>query len=127
MIFMPAMIEAILEGRKTQTTRPVRYAKGGGEYPCHYRVGHEYRVQPGRGKHGLATIRATRVTRYSWIGQAMWLYGDALVPEPEHPEQFARAEGFESADAFLGVWRRLYAIAVRNGPVWVIDFELVEG
>jgi len=130
MLFSSDMIEAILDGRKTRTTRPVtrysvplpyEYEQAGHpkEYDwaeCRYKDGHTYAVQPGRGKKAVAYIRVLYVVPYASAAAAD-------TADPEH----ARLEGFDSRKEFLDKWDSLYQDHRRNGPVWVIDFQLVMG
>ncbi|MCR4340745.1 MAG: hypothetical protein NUW01_12760 [Gemmatimonadaceae bacterium] len=125
------MIDAILAGRKTRTTRPQtrivipqppEYRGTSRDYwdcDCMYKVGHEYAVSPGRGKKAVTRIRVTAVTFYQ--------HGVTQIPEDAR-EDHARREGFASWLAFRQVWYELYRrdILRQDGPVYVIDFELVK-
>ena len=122
MIFSPDMVDAILDGRKTRTTRPATLDPTGNGiigtderawYPCRYEVGRDYAVQPGRTKKAVARMRVVRVTGYSSFR--------ALPDQPTH----AALEGFTSPAAFADRWHELYGTMKDDDPVWVIDFELV--
>lgn len=113
MQFSPDMVDAILSGRKTRTTRPVTGVE------CTYRVGRDYAVCPGRGKRQVARIRVTNVQKFS----DLFAVGSMLGSD-EH----AHAEGFASWKGFEVKWDTIYPFGTaRNiGPVWTIDFELVK-
>ena len=127
MQFSPDMIDAILEGRKTRTTRPMTrysiplppdYVHASEEYSwaeCRYKIGHDYAVCPGRGKLQVARIRVLSVEPWGSVDHI-----DSA--DPDH----ARKEGFDSRKGFLDKWRLLYSDHRREGPVWVLDFELVK-
>ena len=127
MQFSPDMVDAILEGRKTRTTRPItpipefdangvqRCPYEDAYAPCHYKVGHDYAVCPGRGKLQVARIRVLSVEPWGSVDHI-----DSA--DPDH----ARKEGFDSRKGFLDKWRLLYSDHRREGPVWVLDFELVK-
>lgn len=128
MQFTDDMTEAILEGRKTCTTRPAPRmipANHPDEWTaadeCRYKVGHDYAVCPGRGKHQVCRILILHV--------ACW--PDYTLPpaSERYREGHARREGFTSAEEWRVRWRELYAKdrTRREGPVWVIDFELWKG
>ena len=110
MIFHADMIEAILAGRKTRTTRLTR------ERYCFYRVGHDYAICSGRGERQIARVLVTGIMYCENYQVASAL--------PDH----AKREGFASADAFCERWEKMYAKdeGRREGPVWVIDFERVK-
>lgn len=117
MIFKRELIEKILAGEKTVTRRPVRYGNPTrplSPYPCRYKVGRTYAIQPGRGKKAVGRIRILSVelqplSRISGRGEA-------------------QREGFAHAVDFLSYWAQLYN--KRPGPwemVHRIEFELVGG
>jgi len=130
MQFKPAMIEAIKAGRKTQTRRPVKNgdrstrigrmgdhgfiedvvfhvmdANGRGRW----RLFGIYSLCPGRGKArvGLIKVNCIRLESVSEISEAD-----------------ARAEGFESREAFLAAWKNLYPKSDLQENVWVLEFRL---
>lgn len=118
MQFSAEAIEAILEGRKTRTTRPQRRIDGGPFYEpvCPWHVGGSYAVQPGRGKFAIARICVIVHWRYPTVFAV-------IERDPEH----ARLEGFANAHEFLDRWHALYRVGDyrRIAPVWVIDFTLI--
>lgn len=87
MIFKPALARAVASGRKTQTRRPVT------PKPCRYKVGHDYAVQPGRGKEAIARLKVLDI-REERVGQIT--------------HQDAKAEGFRNTAAFKAYWVELY-------------------
>lgn len=133
MIFSPDMLQAVLEGRKTQTRRPWKY---GDQYETNWDYGNlaspenavyavwrskrrkwslnkAYAVQPRQGAKGGAHIRlvAIRKERISDI-----------------TDEDARAEGFADREGFFAKWRELYGDnADMTAWVWVLTFELVGG
>lgn len=112
MNFKPELVEKILAGEKTQTRRFTApnprspWYEGG----CALKVGSDYALCPGRGKHQVARIRVTEVRR-------------ELTDDVGELE--ARAEGFLSLQAFMEYWERLHGKFELGVPVWVISFELV--
>lgn len=88
MIFQPTLARAVADGRKTQTRRPVRNDK-----PCRYKVGHDYAVQPGRGKEQIARLKVLEVR-------------EEPVGAITHPD--AKAEGFRNVAAFKAYWVRIH-------------------
>lgn len=88
MIFRPQLARAVIDGRKTMTRRPVK-----GDTPCRYKAGHDYAVQPGRGKPAIGRIKVLDVR-------------DEPVGRITHAD--ARAEGFRNTAAFKAYWVRLY-------------------
>lgn len=121
MIFKPELAHLVVQGKKTATRRIIVAGK-----PCHYQVGNDYAVQPGRGKHQIGRITLIDIERQE-LGALS--YNDA------------RAEGFRTRADFARYWMRLHerdyspngATAdellelwlQRHGetPVWVITFE----
>lgn len=128
------MARAILQGRKTQTRRPVKFVatqdrdfkprKGRSvnylayddprpkaEVPCRYKPEHDYALQRGRGKPAAEGVRLLVVdVAQEKIGQISY---DA-----------ARAEGFRDRDEFFAYWHELYGEdADLDQPVWVITFR----
>ena len=113
MIFSTDMIDAILAGRKTRTTRPKRPGAFGWAL-CRYVVGRTYAVCPGGGKPGVARIRVIAVTEWDHVAD--------IKPQEEH----AQREGFATWQDFMARWTHLYGHSPErfHRPVWVIDFEL---
>lgn len=99
MIFKPVLARAVASGKKTQTRRPVT------PKPCRYKVGHDYAVQPGRGKEGIARIKVLDI-REERVGQIS--------------HQDAKAEGFRNQAAFKAYWTQIYDAA------WVRSQETVK-
>ncbi len=144
MQFSPDMVEAILAGRKTRTTRPVRRERiplppeyhgvpvEYVEHPCRYKVGHDYAVCPGRGKRQVARILVTGMKRYECLVVAAETHDRPRAssePDSVWREAYALAEGFSSWEEFFAKWTSLYRrdVVRRNGLVWTIDFKLLEG
>lgn len=106
MLFKPELAQAILDGRKTVTRRPVI-----DDTPCRYAVGATYAVQPGRGKQAIGRMRVTSVSR------------EPFRPLDLSDDELAR-EGFSSLSGFLGAWARIYNTLIQD-EVWRIEFEAV--
>jgi hypothetical protein len=126
MIFTEPLHSLVLAGRKTQTRRPVQpsdvwqpnahtgeitMVQSRPHYRTRFFVGHDYAVQPGRGKRSTGRIR---VTRLRYIAQAM-----------DISEADARAEGFETPEQFREKWREMYGELALACPCWALDFELI--
>jgi uncharacterized protein YqfB (UPF0267 family) len=127
MQFKPVMIEAIKAGRKTQTRRPVKpgdfrlwdrspvrpgtqvIAVCDVKGRLRWRNGGRYSVCPGRGKDRVGLIQITGI-------------GSERVDKIS--EQDARAEGFESREAFLAAWKALYPKGNLEANVWVLEFKV---
>ncbi|MDQ3933412.1 MAG: ASCH domain-containing protein [Actinomycetota bacterium] len=107
MIFRPRLIHAIAQGKKTMTRRPLK----SNDEVCRYRVGHDYAIQPGRGKPAVARITITDVRRER-LGELT--FNDA------------RAEGFRTRAEFFEYWEQLYGRVDVDELVWVITFEVAE-
>ncbi len=88
MIFTAQHARAVLDNRKTQTRRLVKAGKR-----CRYSEGHDYAVQPGRGKPAIGRIKILDV-REEHVGDIT--YKDA------------RAEGHRTTDAFKAAWVRIH-------------------
>lgn len=88
MIFQASLARAVADGRKTQTRRPVRSDK-----PCRYKVGHDYAVQPGRGKEQITRLKVLEVR-------------EEPVGAITHPD--AKAEGFRNVAAFKVAWVQIH-------------------
>ncbi len=75
-----------------------------------YEVGRTYAIQPGRGKHELGRIRLLAIKR-----------------EQAHSicKADARAEGFDSPDAFREIWVTLYGRAALDQPCYALVIDRV--
>lgn len=103
MIFRPELAQLVLDGKKTQTRRPVR------EPECRYKVGKTYAVQPGRGKAALGRIYVESVER-AQLGEIGG--GDAI------------REGFPTREDLFEYWRGLYGTLDLAQRVDIITFRL---
>ena len=146
MIFSPDMLIKVLDGSKTQTRRRVkdrdwiRWVKGSTEIVAHHHfkspigysedhgydisgvnragralwtVCNTYAVCPGRGQKAVARIRILDIRAQS----------PSLISEAD-----ARAEGFDSREAFWDKLRALYGDGVDlDALYWALTFELVKG
>jgi len=99
MIFQQYHIDQISSGIKTQTRRSINSI---------YSVGRSYRVQPGRGKHGLFKIKILKVH---------------LEKLGDISEEDIRAEGHTTLEEFINVWRLINKNYNPNEIVKVIKFE----
>ena len=130
MIFAHTLDKLVIVGRKTQTLRPAypgdhlaRTAAGElavyegafmfGTREIHrvrWIVGHDYAIQPGRGKHAIGHFRCTYLRK---------------IDNPlKVDEAFARAEGFDSLGEFLEAWKRLYPRRHAE-PCWAIGMHVL--
>lgn len=102
MIFAEPMLQAILDGRKTQTRRR----------SSRYRVGKDYALQAGRGRPGVpgARIRITEKRRQR--------LGEITTTD-------AIAEGFEGRARFLDYWAALHGRVDPALWVYAYEFELL--
>jgi hypothetical protein len=117
MIFKQQMVDAILEGQKTVTRRPVKYLDGPERErmaaSCRYKVGKDYAIQPGRGQKAVGRIRILAIDqRPLYVGN-----------RAEAGEE-ARAEGFNRWGEFRAYWIKLYG-RFDAQVVHRIEFELV--
>lgn len=131
MIFKPELAAKVLAGHKTETRRPVQYLGvndkldhvslyTAGVKPTQYKVGRDYALQPGRGKHAIGRLRVTLVEQ-TVLG--------AMTPEQAAAEGFVQDEDGErhgDIAAFRAYWEGLYGpgTALVTVPVWRIAFEL---
>ncbi|HVU13639.1 MAG TPA: ASCH domain-containing protein [Phototrophicaceae bacterium] len=116
-------LDLLESGRKTQTCRIARadeQAERGADGQIaavtnkgrdKYRVGKTYAVQPGRGKPAVARIRLLGIEGKN-------------IAEVTTAE--AKAEGYQSREEFLGVWREIHGEKQMHADVWVLKFELVK-
>jgi hypothetical protein len=119
MIFKPEMVAQIQAGKKTVTRRPVKYVKQPHPYvsyplPCHYEVGKDYAIQPGRGQKAVGRIHILAIDQRP-------LY----VGNPAEAGEEARAEGFNRWGEFRAYWIKLYGRFDSTQLVHRIEFELV--
>lgn len=138
MNFTPEMLAKVLDGTKTQTRRPVKQGDkkdtierylavsyharwyGGEDIQAVIRSerilwgkGKTYAVCPGRGKKAVARMKITKIRAECPI---------------DISDADARAEGFESREAFWDKLRSLYGTNVNlTAPYWALTFELVKG
>lgn len=107
MIFKPELAKLILQGKKTQTRRVVKYTERGKTIECRYRAGCVYAVQPGRGSASLGRLTVTEVREEC--------LGDLSLPD-------ARREGFRTRTEFVDYWTVLHGTYDPSLKVWVISF-----
>ncbi len=121
MIFQHTL-DLVLSGEKTQTRRVISSSEQAlrGRYNQittvvtsgrdKWRVESTYAVQPARGCPQVARIKITSIRSQivKYITTA-----DAL------------AEGFESRNDFLAVWRRIHGNNSLDYRVWIVGFEIV--
>jgi hypothetical protein len=148
MIFAPESVDLILNGKKTQTRRPVdmmhhAFMHESGDQSIVYNVwsekdmprtiwavGKDYAVCPGRGKHQVArfVLDAIRRERLCDITDA-----DAIaegVVRREDGLYEARIRGITTVDerpseAFKEGWKNLYPKSDLTELVWALHFHLV--
>ena len=107
---------------KTQTRRPAKHGDRfvmvgdllGAERHDRllYLTDETYSIQPGRGKRALGRFRL-RGIRY-------------VVRADFISEADARAEGFESPDAFRQIWVQLYGLTALEQPCYALTIDLVK-
>lgn len=122
MIFQRELCHKIVQGKKTETRRPVKP----GETQCRYRLGRSYALQrawPQRdpddeqpAPRGRAETLATRIIIQAAHDEPLGDLDDAG----------ARAEGFKTTDEFFDYWRKLYGVedVDVDQRVWVIHFTV---
>jgi hypothetical protein len=86
-IVTPKHARAIETGRKTQARQPILGAR------CRYKPGHDYSIQPGRGKPSVCRIQIVNILEQQ--------LGDITHKD-------ARAEGHRDIVAFKGHWVRAH-------------------
>jgi len=123
-------IEQLLKGEKTQTRRPVKEGdrplldedgkvmavenrNAAGRPFTRYRVGAEYAVQPGRGKHSVGRIELLEIRYCEHAGQLS--------------ERDARAEGYGTADGFRETYGVIHDSRELARPCWALTFRLLPG
>lgn len=106
LIFKPVLCEAILEGRKVLTRRPL---DAEGKHP--YAIGQRHAVLPGMARHGIATVEVVACR---------------TQPLLDITNEGADGEGFPTRQAFIDYWRQLYPRSDLTERVVAIQFKLVE-
>ena len=109
--FGQEMLDAIFDGHKTVTRRPVKKNSDGSEKPCRFKVGRTYSIQPGRGKKAVGRVKIKWTPHQELLGQISI--------------DRALKEGFGDAAEFVDYWIKLYGGFDPYETVWVIEFELV--
>jgi hypothetical protein len=112
MNFREELAEKAMAGEKTVTRRLVSsnprspwWVRG-----CSFKVGHDYAVCPGRGKHQIGRVRVTGVRRerLGWLG----------------PDEELR-EGFATVYAFQEAWKAINGAYDPEAFVWRVEFEAI--
>lgn len=118
MRFQAKLARAIVQGKKTQTRRPVKMIRADDDGrmiqgACKYKVGRDYSIQgaSGRSLSGGARLKVIAV-RCEEIGTISF--------------EDARAEGFKTRDDFFEAWDRIYPGLDRETRVWVITFQSID-
>lgn len=111
MIFRRDLAEKVMAREKTATRRLPSPKKRSPWYwrGCIYRVGHEFAVQPGRGKDAIGVAIPDRV--------ALERLG-AITAEQ------AVAEGFSDIRDFIAAWREINRTFDALQWVWVVEFHV---
>ncbi|MEV4415441.1 ASCH domain-containing protein [Catellatospora sp. NPDC049609] len=112
MNFQPHLAQLVLAGAKTVTRR---LASSNPRSPwsidgCGLRVGADYAVCPGRGKHAIGRARVVSVS---------------LMPLGHLDTAEARREGFDSPDAFEAAFAQINGRYDPAALVWRVELELV--
>lgn len=125
MLFKREMVDAILEGRKTQTRRPLSDNPRSPWWreKCRLQPGKEFGIQGGRGMASCARAVVTGLERQA-LGEI-----DAFAAEAEGfplPDDPFQGTAF-ALDAFWAYFARIHKGKVDEGmPVWVVEFRLLE-
>ena len=114
MNFQPELAAKVMAGEKTVTRRVASrnprspWARGG----CSLAVGKDYAVCPGRGKNAIGRIEILSVELLH-LGQGL-------------TRAEARAEGFDSVQAFKDAWKEINGSWSDGVQVWRIEFRVVQ-
>lgn len=115
--------EAVMDGRKRQTRRPI------GKDDLSYRV---------PGSRAIQSIKAKGRTRYQ-VGQSYAVQtkrggeeiGRIVITEIRYVEKAfhiseadAQAEGFTDAESFLDTYRKIHGARSETRPCWALTFEV---
>jgi DNA-binding transcriptional ArsR family regulator len=127
-IFSPAMLRLLRDGRKTQTRRPRK------DHPCPYKPGRVYALQTGRGqpalegehvritdrrKELLGEITEDDARREGFKGHSR--LGADWVRVHEIPEDEARGQSFDARAEFASYWIHLH-----DAAWWMATQQLFE-
>lgn len=112
MNFRPELAAKVMAGEKTQTRRLVSHNPRSPWWhvECGYKVGRDYAVCPGRGKHAIGRIRITETMQ-------LRLGGTLSLAD-------AQAEGFASRDEFRLAWIDINGGYDSHAMVWIVKFEV---
>lgn len=125
MLFKQVLVDAILEGRKTQTRRPVNYQNPRSPYwyeHCKYQPGVGFKIQGGLGGEAYAVVTALRQEEFGAISEADAV-AEGFVAGENHHGMFPSAR-----QAFWAYVEGLYGDFVKRTDLfWVIEFVLEDG
>lgn len=107
--FKPEMIGLIKQGKKTKTSRPMKFDKNGRTLPFKYEVGDNVIINDSE-----LVIKILDID----FG---FLKKDA--------EKIYEKEGFSTEQEFLDYWHKIYAGTKYelNPPIWIYEFEIEKG
>jgi hypothetical protein len=140
--------DAVLDGKKTQTRRPLKpddrltsYVRGTPVLPTifndrmnrvRYQVGRTYAVQPGRSQKSLGRIRVNRI-RVEKLFEMRYkdMIAEHILPEDYDHERLGLPTAKDFFVGFLQAWNRMYDRSSvyrspHNPEVIVLEFEAVE-
>lgn len=106
MIFEPAVVDMIRQGKKTMTRRPVARA----EAICRYHIDRTYSIQPGRGQAATGHVTIVAEPRAEKLGDIT--------------RKDARKEGYKTTQDFQRHFVELHGHWTPDLHVWVIEFAL---
>jgi hypothetical protein len=114
--FQPELAQAVMAGRKTVTRRLVSDNPRSPWYrgACALKVGRDYAVCPGRGKHAIGRVRIVAVEMQTL---ATLVNGGG--------DEEARREGFANLSAFWDAWTAINGAPDMRSLVWRVEFEVV--